>query len=83
MGSIIFMIGNILRRRNLEPEFEREYNLKYLGLVGNVFHIRDIENAIKEYDIESETINQLCCKIYGCGPRIWVFGVWHSSNKTC
>ena len=28
------------------PSFEREYNLKYLGKVGNVFHILDIEAAI-------------------------------------
>jgi hypothetical protein len=34
------------------PGFEREYNLKYLGLVGNVFDAEDIEYAIKtEYDI--------------------------------
>ena len=23
------------------PSFEREYNLKYLGLIGNVFHVKD------------------------------------------
>ena len=28
------------------PSFEREYNLKYLGLIGNVFHTLDIEAAI-------------------------------------
>jgi hypothetical protein len=28
------------------PSFEREYNLKYLGLIGNVFHTKDIETAI-------------------------------------
>jgi hypothetical protein len=28
------------------PSFEREYNLKYLGKVGNVFHMLDIEAAI-------------------------------------
>ena len=28
------------------PSFEREYNLKYLGKVGNVFHTLDIEPAI-------------------------------------
>jgi hypothetical protein len=27
------------------PSFEREYNLKYLGKVGNVFHMQDIEEA--------------------------------------
>jgi hypothetical protein len=29
------------------PSFEREYNLKYLGLIGNVFHTKDIDAAIK------------------------------------
>ena len=33
------------------PSFEREYNLKYLGLIGNVFRVKDIEAAITEYDI--------------------------------
>jgi hypothetical protein len=28
--------------------FEREYNLNYLGLIGNVFHVKDIDAAIKE-----------------------------------
>lgn len=28
------------------PSFEREYNLKYLGLIGNVFQVKDIEAAI-------------------------------------
>ena len=30
------------------PSFEREYNLKYLGLIGNVFHTADMERAIKK-----------------------------------
>jgi hypothetical protein len=29
------------------PSFEREYNLKYLGFVGNVFHTKDIEAVIE------------------------------------
>jgi hypothetical protein len=33
------------------PSFEREYNLKYLGLIGNVFHVKDIEAAMTEYEI--------------------------------
>lgn len=31
------------------PSFEREYNLKYLGLIGNVFHTKDIEAAIEKF----------------------------------
>jgi hypothetical protein len=30
------------------PLFEREYNLKYLGLIGNVLHTKDIEVAIEK-----------------------------------
>ena len=30
------------------PSFEREYNLKYLGLIGNVFHTKDIEVAMEK-----------------------------------
>jgi hypothetical protein len=29
------------------PSFEREYNLKYLGRIGNVFHTKDIEAALE------------------------------------
>ncbi|MGC1133463.1 MAG: hypothetical protein WA941_11610, partial [Nitrososphaeraceae archaeon] len=32
----------------VSPSFEREYNLKYLGLIGNVFHTKDIEAAIEK-----------------------------------
>ena len=30
------------------PSFERGYNLKYLGLIGNVFHTKDIDAAIEK-----------------------------------
>ncbi|MFL6432927.1 MAG: DEAD/DEAH box helicase family protein, partial [Nitrososphaeraceae archaeon] len=30
------------------PSFEREYNLKYLDRIGNVFHTKDIEAAIEK-----------------------------------
>ena len=30
------------------PSFEREYNLKYLGGIGNLFHITDIEACVTE-----------------------------------
>ena len=29
-------------------EDEREYNLKYLGLISNIFHTKDIEAAIEK-----------------------------------
>jgi hypothetical protein len=35
-----------IEKAKTSPSFEREYNLKYLGKVGNVFHMLDIEAAI-------------------------------------
>jgi hypothetical protein len=35
-----------IEKAKRSPSFEREYNLKYLGRVGNVFHTLDIEAAI-------------------------------------
>jgi hypothetical protein len=46
-------IGKIYAAEEIEkakqsPSFEREYNLKYLGKIGNVFHTKDIEAAIEK-----------------------------------
>jgi hypothetical protein len=45
-------IGKIYSKEEIEKakasrSFEREYNLKYLGKIGNVFHTKDIEAAIE------------------------------------
>ncbi len=46
-------IGKIYTADEIEkakqsPSFEREYNLKYLGRIGNVFHTKDIEAAMEK-----------------------------------
>jgi hypothetical protein len=46
-------VGKIYTPEEIEkakqsPSFEREYNLKYLGKIGNVFHTKDIEAAIEK-----------------------------------
>jgi hypothetical protein len=46
-------VGRIYTAEEIEkakqsPSFEREYNLKYLGKIGNVFHTKDIEAAIQK-----------------------------------
>ncbi len=46
-------IGKIYTQEEIEkskqsPSFEREYNLKYLGKIGNVFHTKDIEAGIEK-----------------------------------
>jgi hypothetical protein len=43
----IYSAGEIERAKQ-SPSFEREYNLKYQGRIGNVFHTKDIEAAIEK-----------------------------------
>jgi hypothetical protein len=43
-------IGKIYTQEEIDkarqsPSFDREYDLKYLGKIGNVFHTKDIEAA--------------------------------------
>ena len=37
-----------IEKAKISPFFEREYNLKYLGGIGNVFHTKDIALAIEK-----------------------------------
>ncbi|HZD82590.1 MAG TPA: DEAD/DEAH box helicase family protein, partial [Nitrososphaeraceae archaeon] len=39
--------GEEIDKAKQSPSFEREYNLKYLGHIGTVFHTKDIEAAIE------------------------------------
>jgi hypothetical protein len=51
------------------PSFEREYNLKYLGLIGNVFHTKDIEMAVeKGMKYDPDAINVYSRKSLGIDP---------------
>ena len=34
-------------KKKKEPEFAREYDLQYLGLIGNTFHTKDIDRAVE------------------------------------
>jgi hypothetical protein len=36
-----------IEKARVSPSFEREYNLKYLGGIGNVFHTKDVDAAIE------------------------------------
>jgi hypothetical protein len=68
-------------RRNkakASPSFEREYNLKYLGLIGKVFHTKDIEAAIqKGTGYSPDEINSFSQKSMGIDPAFGssVFGI--------
>jgi hypothetical protein len=51
------------------PSFEREYNLKYLGLIGNVFHTKDIDAAIEKGQILRKNLkNEYTLKSMGLDP---------------
>jgi hypothetical protein len=58
-------IGKIYTQEEIDkakqsPSFDREYDLKYLGKIGNVFHTKDIEAAIEKgklYDPEITPAN--------------------------
>ncbi|MFL6362150.1 MAG: hypothetical protein ACJ709_01735, partial [Nitrososphaeraceae archaeon] len=48
-----------MEKAKASPSFEREYNLKYLGKIGNVFHTKDIEAAFeKGRKYNPDTFNQ-------------------------
>jgi Terminase RNaseH-like domain len=59
-------VGKIYTAEEIEkakqsPSFDREYNLKYLGKIGNVFHTKDIEAAIeKGRKYNPDDFNQFC-----------------------
>ena len=65
-------LGRIYTRDEIEkaktsPSFEREYNLKYLGRVGNVFHSKDIDTATsKKYALDY--VNPTTSKSMGIDP---------------
>ncbi|HEY6668210.1 MAG TPA: hypothetical protein VI033_03565 [Candidatus Nitrosopolaris sp.] len=59
-----------IEQAKLSPSFLREYNLKYLGEIGNAFHIQDIEAAITdsyEYD-DPNSYSQGVWKSIGIDP---------------
>ena len=55
-----------IEKAKKSPSFESEYNLKYLGLIGNTFHYRDIDRSIElgnTYD--PDLINRDTIKVLG------------------
>ena len=61
------------------PSFEREYNLKYLGRVGNVFHTLDIEAAICTEQEGQEMMNWSTSIMVGRSMGIDV--AWGDTSK--
>jgi hypothetical protein len=75
-------IGKIYTTEEIEKakassSFKREYNLKYLGRIGNVFHTKDIEAAIeKGRKYNPDNFNPL----YSFNPKsIGIDPAWGSS----
>ncbi|MFL6403602.1 MAG: hypothetical protein ACJ71M_09015 [Nitrososphaeraceae archaeon] len=58
-----------IERAKQSPSFEREYNLKYLGIIGNVFHTKDIEAAIeKGRKYSPDAVSPMSSKSMGIDP---------------
>ena len=60
-----------IEKANQSPSFEWEYNLKYLGKIGNVFHTKDIEAAIekgRKYNPDDIGSSQFISKSMGIDP---------------
>jgi hypothetical protein len=58
-----------IEKAKQSPSFEREYNLKYLGKIGNVFHTKDIEAAIeKGRKYNPDNANPMSSKSMGIDP---------------
>jgi hypothetical protein len=64
----IYSIDEIEQEKR-SPSFEREYNLKYLGLIGNVFHAKDIDAAIERGKVQQFIhVNSYTIKAMGLDP---------------
>jgi hypothetical protein len=66
-----------IKKAMKSPSFEREYNLKYLGLIGNIFHEQDIANAICSYKSEDLKFfnSYRACMGVDCGFGSSSFGI--------
>jgi hypothetical protein len=58
-----------IEKAKVSPSFEREYNLQYLGGIGNVFHTKDIDAAIEKGKLYDPTTSNACSqKCMGIDP---------------
>ena len=58
-----------IEKAKISPSFEREYNLKYLGGIGNVFHTKDIDAALEKGKLYDPAIpNTYAKKCMGIDP---------------
>ena len=67
-----------IEKAKISPSFEREYNLKYLGGIGNVFHTKDIDAALEKgklYDPANPVA--YVSQINGYRPCLWFVFIWY------
>ena len=58
-----------IEKAKISPSFEREYNLKYLGGIGNVFHTKDIHAALEKGKLYDPSIpSEYAKKCMGIDP---------------
>jgi hypothetical protein len=77
-----------IQKAKASPSFEREYNLKYLGRIGNVFHTKDIEAAIekgRKYNPDSIGPSYFTSRSMGIDPAyvasIFFFWLFNDSSS--
>ena len=68
-----------IQKAKASPSFEREYNLKYLGKVGNVFHTLDIEAAISTQAESQEMMEWSTSPMIGRSMGIYI--AWGDISK--
>lgn len=66
-------IDKIYTRQEIEkaktsPSFGQEYDLKYLGGIGNIFHTQDIERSIVDYETDNNGILSHTLQLMGIDP---------------
>jgi hypothetical protein len=58
------------------PSFGREYDLQYLGLIGNTFHTQDIDRAIA-LGKRFKTANKYAQQSMGIDPGFGSLSIWY------
>jgi hypothetical protein len=56
-----------IAKKKLDPDFPREYDLQYLGIIGNTFHTQDIDRAIS-LGKKFKTVNKYAQQSMGIDP---------------
>jgi hypothetical protein len=69
----IYSSDRMIESQKRSPSFEREYCLKFAGVIGNTFRTEDIERA-QQLEYDSDFINESSSRVIGIDPA------WGSSS---